>query len=209
VSEDGRPAPLVVFLPGASGDPGFWRPVGERLPAGWEKVYLGWPGLGDQPPDPAVRGFDDLVARVEEALTRPADLVAQSMGGVVAIRTALRHADRVRRLVLTATSGGIDVVGMGGEEWRPGYRTLYPRAAEWVLLERPDHTDQLGRITAPTLLLWGDRDEVSPLAAGSHLLSRLPNARMSVVAGGDHMFAHDHAEVVAPLVAAHLASAEG
>ncbi len=204
MNEDGRPVPLVVFLPGASGDPGFWRPVGERLPVSWEKVYLGWPGLGDQPPDPAVRGFDDLVDRVEEALTRPAGLVAQSMGGVVAIRAALRYPDRVRRLVLTATSGGVDVAGLGGTEWRPRYRRLFPRAADWVLLERPDHTGQLGRVAAPTLLLWGDRDDVSPLAVGSHLVSLLPDARLSVVAGGDHGFAHDRADEVAPLIAAHL-----
>jgi pimeloyl-ACP methyl ester carboxylesterase len=204
VSEDGQAAPLVVFLPGAGGDPGFWRPAGERLPASWEKVYLGWPGLGDQPPDPAVRGFDDLVDRVVAALTRPADLVAQSMGGVVAIRVVLRHPDRVRRLVLTATSGGVDVAGLGGAEWRSGYRRLFPRAAGWILCERPDHTAELARVTAPTLLLWGDRDEVSPPAVGNHLASLLPDARLSVVAGGDHGFAHDRADEVAPLIAAHL-----
>ena len=56
--------PRVLFLPGVLGAPEFWHPVGERLPRAWEKVYFGWPGLGDQPPDPAVRGFDDLVALV-------------------------------------------------------------------------------------------------------------------------------------------------
>jgi pimeloyl-ACP methyl ester carboxylesterase len=196
--------PLVVFLPGASGNPDFWRPVGERLPASWDKVFLGWPGLGDQPPDPAVRSFDDLVDRVEAVLTRPADLVAQSMGGVVAMRVALRYADRVRRLVLTATSGGVDVAGLGGSEWRPHYRRLFPAAADWIMGERPDHTTELGRVTAPTLLLWGDSDDVSPLAVGRHLGSLLPNARLSIVAGGDHAFAHEHADEVASLVAAHL-----
>lgn len=201
-----EPVPLVVFLPGASGDPNFWRPAGERLPATWDKVYLGWPGLGDQPPDPGVRSFDDLVDRVEAVLSRPADLVAQSMGGVVAMRVALRHAHRVRRLVLTATSGGVDVSGLGGSEWRPGYRRLFPAAADWVTRERPDHTAELGRVAAPTLLLWGDRDDVSPLAVGNQLASLLPNARLSVVAGGDHAFAHEHPDEVASLIAAHLAS---
>ena len=196
--------PLVVFLPGASGDPGFWRPVGELLPTHWETVYLGWPGLGDQPPDPGVQGIDDLVDLVLAALTRPADLVAQSMGGVVAMRVALRHPRRVRRLVLAATSGGVDVAGLGGAEWRPRYRRLFPRAAGWILRERPDHTAELGSVTAPTLLLWGDRDEVSPLAVGRHLASLLPDARLSVVAGGDHGFAHDRAGDVAPVIAAHL-----
>lgn len=196
--------PRVVFLPGASGDPDFWRPAGERLPPSWEKVYLGWPGLGDQPPDPTVTSFDDLVDRVEAVLTRPADLVAQSMGGIVAMRVALRHADRVRRLVLTATSGGLDVTGLGGSEWRPHYRRQFPAGADWVTRERPDHTTELGRITARTLLIWGDRDEISPLTVGTHLTSLLPNARLEVVAGGDHAFAHEQADEVAPLIEAHL-----
>ncbi len=94
-----------MFLPGAGGDPAFWRPVGDRLPADWDKVYFGWPGLGDQPPDPDVRDFDDLTALVEAQLgDAPVDILAQSMGGAIAIVLALRHPARVRRLVLSVTS---------------------------------------------------------------------------------------------------------
>ena len=138
-------------------------------------------------------------------LTGPADLVAQSMGGVVAIRVALRHPERVRRLVLAATSGGVDVAGLGGTDWRPDYRRQFPGAAAWILRERPDHTAELGRITAPTLLLWGDRDEVSPVAVGERLASLLPHAALRLIAGGDHGFAADRPDEVAPLIAAHLA----
>jgi hypothetical protein len=61
----------LIFLPGALGAAAFWHPVGARLPAEWQKVYLAWPGLGAQRPDPDVRGFDDLVRRVEAELTEP------------------------------------------------------------------------------------------------------------------------------------------
>ncbi len=60
------------------------------------------------------------------------DLVAQSMGGVVAIGVALAHPDKVRRLVLVATSGGIDVASFDGQEWREEYATEFPDAAPWV-----------------------------------------------------------------------------
>lgn len=193
-----------MFLPGASGDPEFWRPVGERLPAKWEKVYFRWPGLGNQPADPSVRGFDDLTDRVVAELSRPADLVAQSMGGIVAVRVALEHPEKVRRLVLTATSGGVDVGRLGGVEWRPSYRREFPHAASWILRERPDYTAEMARITASTLLIWGDNDPVSPVAVAEHLASLLPKATIHVIAGGDHDLAWERADEVAQLVAAHL-----
>jgi pimeloyl-ACP methyl ester carboxylesterase len=58
--------------------------------------------------------FDDLVRLVEAELTEPSTLVAQSMGGIVAVRVALRQPTQVRRLVLVATSGGVDVERLGG-----------------------------------------------------------------------------------------------
>jgi pimeloyl-ACP methyl ester carboxylesterase len=150
---------LVAFLPGAGGDPAFWRPVGDRLPADWDKLYFDWPGAGDQPHDPAVRGFDDLVARVASRLDGPAAVVAQSMGGVVAVRLALAHPEKVSRLVLAAISGGVDVDGLGASDWRPAYLRDFPGAASWILNERPDHSADLGRVHVPALLLWAQSDQ--------------------------------------------------
>ena len=58
----------LIFLPGVGADPNFWRPLGELLPPDWQKVYLGWPGLGHQPPSPEVNGWEDLVWLVEAEL---------------------------------------------------------------------------------------------------------------------------------------------
>ena len=154
----------LLFLPGAGADPLFWRPLGERLPTSWDKHYFGWPGIGDQPPHPEVNGIDDLIAMVEAQLwPGPVDLIAQSMGGVVALIVALRNPDNVRRLVLTATSGGVDAADLNRFDWRVGYRREYPNAAAWITEARVDLTTQLPDITCPTLLLWGDRDPISPV----------------------------------------------
>lgn len=195
----------VLFLPGAGGAASFWRPVGERLPADWDKRYLSWPGLGDEPHDPAVRGFEDLVARTVAALDdAPTDLVAQSMGGAVALRVALDEPTRVRRLVLCATSGGLDVGALGAADWRADYRTAYPCAADWITHVRLDFGAELATVTQPTLLLWGDEDAVSPPTVGERLRATLPHATLSVLATDDHGFAHALAARVAPLIAAHL-----
>jgi len=195
----------LLFLPGAGADPGFWRPLGERLPAAWDKHYFGWPGLGDQPPDPAVNGVADLVAMVEAELwPGPVDLIAQSMGGVVALCAVLRNPGQVRRLVLTATSGGVDVADLARFDWRANYRREYPNAAAWITEERIDLTAQIATIACPMQLLWGDLDPIGPVAVGERLLALAQDARLHVVAGGEHDLAVTHAGELAPLVAAHL-----
>lgn len=197
--------PRILFLPGAGGSPQFWKPVAEALPDAWPKEHFGWPGLGAQPHDPAIRGVDDLKKLVTAKMHEPVDLVAQSMGGVIAARIALEHPELVRRLVLCVTSGGVDMAGLGAADWRADYRRSFPKAASWITDGSPPPPLPVEKIAAPTLLIWGDADPISPVAVGRHLAERLPNARLEIVPGGDHDVASTHADRVARLIARHLA----
>lgn len=196
----------ILFLPGAGASPDFWKPVGSLLPAAWPKEYFGWPGLGHQPHDRAISGIDDLVRLVSRRMDEPVDLVAQSMGGVIASRLALERPDRVRRLVLTVTSGGVDMAGLGATDWRADYRRSFPEAAAWITDSRASPPLPVERIAAPTLLIWGDADPISPVAVGKHLAGCIPDAYLHVVPGGDHDVANTHATEVAALIERHLSS---
>ena len=199
----------VLFLPGASGDGRFWHPVAERLPGGWEKTFFDWPGLGRIPPRPGIAGLADLARLVlDRAGDGPVELVAQSMGGVVAMMVSLARPELVRRLVLTATSAGIDITPFSPGDWRPEYATEFPGAAPWILTERPNLSARLPTVTAPTLLVWSDADPISPLGVGQRLAQLLPRAELVVIPGVDHMFARDHADVVAPHIERHLSAGE-
>ena len=200
----------LLFLPGAGADPDFWKPVGERMPATWARTYLGWPGLGHNPPDPQVRSFDDLIALAERHLLElsdagvTVDVLAQSMGGAMALALALRHPARIRRLVLTVTAGGMPVEALGASDWRPGYRAEYPNAAEWLYAARPDYSARLSEVRHATLLIWGDDDPISPPAVGQELERRMPNATLVVLHGGTHALALERPDEVAALVLGHL-----
>lgn len=195
----------TLFLPGAAGSADFWRPLGSRLDA--DPVYLAWPGLGEQPADPSVTSLDDLVRVVEaQAGEAPVDLLAQSMGGVVALKVALRGRVRVRRMVLSVTSGGIDAAARAAalNDWRAKYRIRFPRAATWIADDHIDLTESLHEVTCPTLLLFGDADPIAPPFVGERLASLLPHGRLHVVAGGDHDLALTHVDEILPIIASHL-----
>lgn len=199
----------TVFLPGAGGRRDFWAPVALRLSTRDDALFLGWPGFGDEPPDETIRSLQDLPAFVLRQFDGPCDLVAQSMGGVVAMLIALGAQDRVHRLVLCATSGGIDMSGFQSEDWRPGYRADISESTQpWFLDDRSDLTDELAGITAPTLLIWGAEDRVAPPATGYALAGLLRDARLVVVPGAGHDVAQEQAEEVAAHIDAFLSKPE-
>lgn len=82
-------------MPGASGDTDFWKPVANLLSHPGERIHFGWPGFGSTPPDSTVNGIEDLVAKVVEKIDGPTALIAQSMGGVIAVCTALQRPNQV------------------------------------------------------------------------------------------------------------------
>lgn len=193
-----------LFLPGAGGSSTFWEPVASRLPESWPKVRFSWPGLGDEPAAPHINGMDDLLTLVTAKIDAPVDLVAQSMGGVVAVRLAIEQPSRVRRLVLTATSAGVDMASLGASDWRSNYQHNFPKASRWISEQDAAAPLAVEAIAAPTLLIWGDSDPISPVAVGQELLRRIPNARLEVVAGGDHDVAIRYSELISDLIYNHL-----
>jgi pimeloyl-ACP methyl ester carboxylesterase len=198
-------APLV-FLPGAGGTASFWRPVAERLADLGRSLVLGYPGLGDSPVDPSIKSLDGLFQwLVAQLPVEPSHVIAQSMGGALAVRLALERPELVAHLVLVATSGGIDVARLGGAEWRRDFRVSRPTAPSWFIDDRTDLTDRLGNIRVRTLLLWSDADPISPLSVAHFLEERIPDSRVVTIAGGTHAFANERPDEVASIIRAHLA----
>jgi pimeloyl-ACP methyl ester carboxylesterase len=195
----------TLFLPGAGGSASFWKPLAAH--AQLDGVFFAWPGLGAEPAQPGIDSIDNLIELVASEITEPVSIVAQSMGGFVAIKLALAYPSLVKCLVLAVTSGGVPVMDLGGSDWRSNYSVAFPRAARWIADPVTDLSDQIPSIEIPTLLLWGDADPISPVAVGKRLLALLPNARLCVFPGADHDLAQTHLDAVAVEVRGHLMTA--
>jgi pimeloyl-ACP methyl ester carboxylesterase len=60
------------------------------------------------------------------------------------------------------------------------------RAAFYGFLGTPDFSHELAGVSAPALLVWGDRDAYVPRSHQDALLVRIPNARLSIHRGAGH-----------------------
>jgi pimeloyl-ACP methyl ester carboxylesterase len=108
VEDDGDGPPLLL-LNGIGAHAGMWKPLQAAL-TGPRVIAFDMPGTGRSatPPIPLSMG---ALARLAEGVLdhleiEQADVLGYSFGGVVAQRLARRSPERVRRLVLAATTPG-------------------------------------------------------------------------------------------------------
>lgn len=102
--------PLVVALHGLPGSARDFRFLGAALGGRTRLVALDLPGFGETPlgtlPTGSLLARADLVGAFLDALdAAPAVLLAHSMGGPLAMATAVRHPERVRALALLSSAG--------------------------------------------------------------------------------------------------------
>jgi magnesium chelatase accessory protein len=99
----------VVLVHGLGGCAANWVDVAPLLAERYRVLVPELPGHGLSAPLPAVPNLavfaDRLAVLVERENMLPAAFVGHSLGGVVALRLALRRADAVSGLVLAATAG--------------------------------------------------------------------------------------------------------
>jgi pimeloyl-ACP methyl ester carboxylesterase len=72
------------------------------------------------------------------------------------------------------------------------------------------HTDDiaplLDKITAPTLIVWGEADPWLPAADGAELAERIPGAQLALLPTAGHLVQEDEPDELTRLLAEHLAS---
>jgi 3-oxoadipate enol-lactonase len=72
------------------------------------------------------------------------------------------------------------------------------------VIERMDLLDQLGAITAPTLVIAAEQDPATPPEHGERIAARVPGARFALVAGAAHLATVEQPAAMTELIAGHL-----
>jgi pimeloyl-ACP methyl ester carboxylesterase len=127
---------------------------------------------------------DDVAALMQEIGLGRADLFGFSLGGGVALQTAIRHPELVRKLVVASAgynSGGmrpgvlagiktLTAESFTGLPWEAEYKRLAPNPGDWPrLIEKQKQLDRevqdwlperIEAIKAPALVIVGDSDIV-------------------------------------------------
>lgn len=160
-------------------------------------------------------GYAEAVAAVLDEVGAPVVVLGHSFGGRVAVHLAAAHAPRVRGLVLTGVPlvrvGGrarrpppafrlaralhrLGVVGDARmEALRRRFGSADYRHAEEVMravlvrVVHESYEEQLGAVTCPAELVWGDDDAEVPVAVAEAALALLPGATLTTVAGAGHL----------------------
>jgi pimeloyl-ACP methyl ester carboxylesterase len=168
---------------------------------------------------------DDTVSYLEHVLPDGAHLVGWSDGAVVALLVAMRRPDLVHRTVLIGqyynlagrvADSAIDALLRSPEAigfLRQEYDQVSPDGPEHfpVVYEKTMHMidtepqldlDTLSGVVAPTLVLQGDRDEVT-IEHSRAVVATLPNARLAVLPG-THLLPLETPDVVNPLLVSFL-----
>ena len=150
---------------------------------------------------------EDTVELMRQLGIESAVVVGYSDGGIIGLGMAIRHPGRVTKLVVTGANARFDGYTTDNQEFARSfdpesqpvsddYARLSPDGAEhWpVLLERlkrmwaaePSFTNEdLQRVEAPTLLIIGDRDIVTPEHA-VEMFRTIHGAQLCVVPNAGH-----------------------
>ena len=195
----------LVFLPGASGSQHFWQPLKAALTEYPDQQVIAYPSFDGVAPNLAIQNLHDLQEFVEKQIEDDSILIAQSMGGVLAVGLALKHPQKVKGLVLLATSGGLNLKTFHCADWRTDYRELFKTMPDWFEQDQTEFSRlQLESLDIPILLIWGDHDPLSTVQLGQYLAGIFKNAKLHIIQGGDHFFANTHADQVAMLIQDYL-----
>ena len=224
----------IVLVHGLGDSAEGWAGVLPALARDHRVIVPDLAGFGRAPIPPEGMHFSVLTAYFSDFLAAlgvgRAVLVGNSLGGAVAMRHAARHPERVARLFLLNTAGlpigdaaiflpqnrdqarELVAVSVGARRRLPLFilDDLIRRAAEparRAYLDSPERTDvaaDLGHLTMPITIVWGERDRLIPLSVAKRIREAQPGAELITLPDAGHIPQGDAPRQIAAIIRARL-----
>jgi pimeloyl-ACP methyl ester carboxylesterase len=170
---------------------------------------------------------DWLIGFLDAAGLSQAILVGHSMGGAIALQVALQHPDRVSGLGLVGTGARLRVAPALLEMLQQDFRCALPLVSEWaygpdaspemvrqgqqqLTATAPEVVyndflacdgfqvmDRLQEIAAPTVVLCGTQDRMTPVKYSTYLADNIRDAGLHLVERAGHMVMLENPEAIA------------
>ena len=210
----------VLMVHGAGGCAALWRDLAGRLAPKCRAAALDLSGHGESPPKGNQHTLETYAADVNaaaNALGGSVVICGHSMGGALAMYTALENPGIVRDLVLTNTGARLRVMpqiiaqlesdfqqavpNTAGFAFAPNadkeitqrYTDLLMQAAPRVVVQdfricdAFDVMDRLGQINCPVLIVSGDSDNLTPAKYAEFMQQSIPGSKLHPLSGCGHM----------------------
>ena len=204
---DGSGPPLIL-LHGLSGSARWWARNVPAFVTSFRTYTVDLPGFGQSRGVPWSR-LDETADRLAEWIATegltPANVVGHSLGGAVAARLAAHYPGSVHRLVLVDAaiqpsrmrriSSPIKAM-RSIRRGSPGFTPMlvsdllrsHPRSFILATVDalQTGWEPHLTLITAPTLVVWGERDAITPLTLGHAIAETVRDASLIVLPDAGH-----------------------
>ena len=226
----------ILFIHGFCGNAFNWSEVFGPLSKNYHVIVPDLPGYGKsgclpQKEKQIMLWYADFLAEFLDKLgVKKAVVVGNSMGGSIAVWMAVRHPDKVDKLVLedaAGLKGGKLGLFKGVAEMTPASQTIsmihaiFPtdpateakspvseqkrvevsearynsdlapcssKIMKWSVVSMGKNVTEpvLGKIAAPTLIIWGSNDDLLPVATAEKFHAKIPGSRVEIIDGGVH-----------------------
>ncbi len=221
-------SPTLVLIHGAGGSHLDWPAPLRRLRSARVIAYdLAGHGRSDAPLHQTIAEHAaDLIGLLDALEIPSAVLLGHSMGGAIALQSALDAPDRVQGLVLISTGARLRVsrailqatsnppalaTTLRTLFWGDGVPDALKDAAEARIAAADpavlkadfeacnafDITSQLSEINAPALVLYGDADVMTTPALSEELAAELPTAKATFFHGAGHRLPDERPQEIA------------
>ncbi len=210
----------VLFLHGAGGSHHTWRDQWAGLKGTARLVIPDLPGHAESQGSPkeTVEAYAEWLADfVREADLKKFVLAGHSMGGAIALQSAISGLPGLEALILAGTGAKLKVSPVIHEGIAGRFREFAPELVDWMMAKKSDHLlreditrdvlstrpsafavdfracdrfdvmGRLGAVAVPTLVIVGDDDRLTPLKYSEFLATNIRGAVLKIIHDAGHV----------------------